>query len=158
MISRLSPFLLLIAGPAFAGDQPAYLDDRSDPATIVRSYYNAVDRHEHARAWSYFGDRKPVADYAAFVAGYAETDTVDLLLGSVTTEGAAGSIYGTVPVAITATATDGSTRTFAGCYVTRQVQPAIQEPPFRPLQIESGTLHPAEPPLAAALPDDCQAD
>ena len=147
--------LLLLATPALAQDPP-YLDDRSDPAAILRSYYNAVTRYEYARAWSYFGDQKPAADYAAFVAGYADTAAVELQLGEVSTEGAAGSIYGTVPVALTATAPDGSTKTFAGCYTTRQLQPAIQEPPFRPLEIETGTLRPTESPLEAALPATCR--
>jgi hypothetical protein len=141
----------LLAAPALA--EPAYVDDRSDPAAILRSYYNAVNRREYARAWSYFGDEKPAADYAAFVAGYADTAAVELALGPVTTEGAAGSIYGTVPVAIAATGPDGAPRVFAGCYTTRQIQPAIQEPPFRPLEILRGTLHAAEAPLEAALPE-----
>ena len=74
-----------------------------------------------------------------------------------TTEGAAGSIYGSVPVAIAATGTDGATRVFAGCYTTRQVQPSIQEPPFRPLEIVEGALAPVEGPLDSALPTGCPA-
>lgn len=145
-------FLTLAALPAAAG-KPPFRDDRSDPAAIVASLYDALNRHEYARAWSYFGDTKPVADYAAFVAGYAETES----LGPVATEGAAGSVYGSVPVAIAATGTDGRTRVFAGCYTTRQVRPAIQEPPFRPLEIVEGRLSPTDAPLDTALPTDCAA-
>lgn len=148
--------LLLAATPALAED-PAYLDDRSDPAAIVRSYYNAVARGEFARAWSYFGDAKPVADYAAFVAGYADTAGVEIALGAVTTEGAAGSLYGRVPLALAATGRDGGTTIFAGCYTTRQLQPAIQDPPFRPLEIVAGRLAAAEGPLADAVPAACPA-
>lgn len=149
-------FLILAALPA-AADEPPFRDDRSDPAAIVASLYDALDRHEYARAWSYFGDAKPVADYATFVRGYADTDRIALRTGEVTTEGAAGSIYGSVPVAIAATGTDGTTRVFAGCYTTRQVQPAIQEPPFRPLEIVEGKLAPTDAPLDAAVPADCPA-
>ncbi len=151
---RAALLLALIAGPA-AAEPPAYRDDRSDPAALVASYYNAVARGEYARAWSYCGETPPVADYATFVAGYADTAAVELLTGEVASEGAAGSVYSTVPVALAATAADGATRTFAGCYVIRQVQPAIQDPPFRPLSIESASLHPAEGPLAAVLPTTC---
>lgn len=145
--------LAVVALPA-VGEEP-FRDDRSDPAAIVASYYDAVNRHEYARAWSYFGDDKPVADYAAFVAGYADTARATLRIGPVTTEGAAGSIYGSVPVAVAATGTDGSVRVFAGCYTTRQVQPAIQEPPFRPLEIVAGKLSATDASLDAALPADC---
>jgi hypothetical protein len=154
MRPALATLLLLAAAPALA-DEPPYLDDRSDPAAIVRSLYNAVSRHEYARAWSYFGETKPVADYQAFVAGSADTASVELLTGPVTTEGAAGSVYGRVPVALAATGADGATRVFAGCYVTRQLQPAIQEPPFRPLEIDRASLHAADGPLATAVPPGC---
>ncbi len=152
-----SALLLATALPAVAAEPPPYRDDRSDPAAIVASYYNAVTRQEYARAWGYFGDTKPVADYPAFLAGYATTASVELVLGTVTTEGAAGSLYGTVPVAIAATGPDGAVTVFAGCYTTRQVQPAIQEPPFRPLEIVEGKLHPVDGPVAGAVPADCPA-
>jgi hypothetical protein len=76
--------VLLAASPLLAA-APDYRDDRSDPAAIVASYYNAIARREYARAWSYFGEEKPVADYAAFVAGYDDTGEVSLELGVVTT-------------------------------------------------------------------------
>lgn len=153
-VLTLPAFLTL--APALA-DEPPFRDDRSDPAAIVASLYDALDRHEYARAWSYFGEEKPVADYPAFVRGYAGTDSIALRLGPVTTEGAAGSIYGSVPVAIAATGTDGKVTVFAGCYTTRQLQPAVQEPPFRPLEIVEGKLSPAAAPLDDAVPAACPA-
>ena len=154
-LMRPAGLLLALLASAAAAEPPPYRDDRSDPAALVASYYNAVARGEYARAWSYFGDTPPVADYAAFVAGYADTAGVELLTGEVAAEGAAGSIYSTVPVALAATAPDGGVRVFAGCYLVRQVQPALQEPPFRPLFIEKARLQPAAGPLAAALPESC---
>ena len=46
---------------------------------------------------------------------------------------------------------------FAGRYLTRQVQPSVQEPPFRPIQITEGHLASveAQEPLAKAVPTDC---
>ncbi|MFO1144700.1 MAG: hypothetical protein U1E59_20450 [Amaricoccus sp.] len=152
---RLAPLLALAGAPAFAQEPPAYVDDRSDGAALVRSYYNAIERQEYARAWSYFGDEKPVKDFATFAAGYADTATIELRTGAVEPEGAAGSIYQSVPVAFSATGADGKVAVFSGCYVTRLLQPANQEPPFAPLHIESAKLHAASGTLEAALPKDC---
>ena len=116
---RPTLLLLFAAAPAFAQELPVYLDDRSDAAALVASYYNAIARQEYARAWSYFGEAKPVADYAAFVAGYADTAAVELRTGAVTAEGVAGSLYETVPAAIAATGADGTVRVFAGAATRR---------------------------------------
>jgi len=150
----LHALALLLAGPAFAQDLPPYLDDRSDPASLVRSYYNAIARQEYARAYGYLATPP---EYPSFAAGYADTAAIEIELGPATTEGAAGSIYGTVPAAVRATSAAGAVTVFAGCYVTRQIQPAIQEPPFRPIEITQGHLARVEAtgPLAAAVPTGC---
>ncbi|WP_428426882.1 hypothetical protein [Pararhizobium sp.] len=137
---------------ASAQDQ-AYIDDRSDGPALVRSLYNAINRHEFARAYSYFS--APVDSYEAFVKGYEKTVDVQILIGSVTQEGAAGSIYAPVPVAIKSTEKGGKEKIFAGCYITRIVNAAIQEPPFAPLHIESAELEKVAGPLEKALPKVC---
>ena len=143
--------------PSLAAADDKYVDNRSDAASLVKSLYNAVNRKEYARAWDYFGDQKPAKSYEKFVDGYSTTDRVDVATGAVSEEGAAGSIYYQVPVAIRATDTDGNARTFAGCYTARLLQPANQEPPFRPMHIEKGQLKPAsqDGPLSNALPQGC---
>jgi hypothetical protein len=146
--------LALATATAIAEEAP-YRDDRSDPAAIVASYYNAIARQEYARAWGYFGAQKPVAHYPAFVAGFAGTAGVTVEIGTVTTDGAAGSVYGSVPVAVTAAGADGKVTVYAGCYTTRQLQPAIQEPPFHPLEILEGKLALAEGTAATAIPSEC---
>ena len=138
---------------AAAQDQAAYIDDRSDGPALVRSLYNAINRQEYARAYSYFSN--PVDSYETFVEGYAKTVDVQVLIGSATQEGAAGSIYAPVPVAIKSTEKGGKEKIFAGCYVTRIVNSAIQEPPFSPLHIESAELEKVEGPLEKALPKVC---
>src|SRR3569832_2129182 len=75
-----------------AADAP-YIDDRSSADAVVRSLYSAINRHEFARAWGYFGDTKPAKDFNAFVKGYAGTDKVELKTGAISEDGAAGSIY-----------------------------------------------------------------
>lgn len=142
--------LACLALPALAQDQPDYLDDRSTPAALVRSYYNAITRQEYARAWGYYADPKPEAGYDAFVRGFAETASSTVEVGAVTSEGAAGSVYSGVPVAVTATDADGAASGFSGCYTIVAVQPAIQEPPFRPLQISAAHLEPAADPAPPA--------
>ena len=93
--------------PVAAAAEDKYLDDRSDAAALVRSLYNAVNRKEYARAWDYFGDQKPAKTYDKFVKGYADTARVDVATGGISEEGAAGSIFYQVPVAIRATGKDG---------------------------------------------------
>ncbi len=153
-------FLLLWLGFAPAavaesGAPPAYKDDRSDAGALVRSLYNAVNRHEYARAWSYFGN-PPTKSFAAFVNGYGDTERVDVYTGRVTSEGAAGSTYFQVPVAIRATNSKREAKVFAGCFTAKAVNPQIQEPPFQALLIEKGSLKPKdETLLSTAAPEWC---
>ncbi len=139
--------------PAFA--EPGYIDDRSSAEAVIRSLYNAIARHEYARAWSYFGETKPAKDFDSFVKGYADTDSVEVKTGGVAEEGAAGSIFFTVPVAIAATDKKGDLKVFAGCYTLRQVNGQIQEPPFDPIHIEKGALQPARGGFEDAVPEKC---
>lgn len=143
-------------------DNP-YYDDRSTAASVIESLYNAINRDEYLRAWSYFAiaiddqdEAVKQADFEEFAAGYAQTESVLVLVGAEMTDGAAGTIYYTIPVAIEAANADGSVQSFAGCYTLRLTQPAAQEiPPFRPLAIEQGELAPAEGPLEEILPGSC---
>lgn len=144
----------LVSLSSASAQEPPYIDDRSEAAALVRSLYNAINRKEYARAWSYFGESKPASTYEDFAEGYARTEAVEVVIGPVTTEGAAGSIYSRIPVAILATAGDGG-RLFAGCYTTRLANPRLQAPPFQPLHIESGALRPATGTLDEALPAAC---
>lgn len=133
-----------------------YVDDRSSADAVIRSLYSAINRHEFARAWGYFGDTKPAKDFEAFVKGYDGTDKVEVETGASSDEGAAGSIYYSVPVAIRATDKAGGERVFAGCYTLRQVNAQIQAtPPFDPIHIEKGELKPSTADFAEALPSSC---
>ncbi|RUU42730.1 DUF1176 domain-containing protein [Mesorhizobium sp. M6A.T.Ce.TU.002.03.1.1] len=148
-------FSLAVTGqPVLAAEAP-YVDDRSDAEAVIRSLYSAINRQEFARAWDYFGDTKPAKDFGAFVKGYDGTERVDVKTGAVSDDGAAGSIYYNVPVAIRATAKDGSENIFAGCYTLRQVNAQIQEPPFRPIFIDKGALKPSKADFENAMPESC---
>jgi hypothetical protein len=149
--------LLLANGvAAFAQTQPpTYLDDRSDPGRLVESYYNAINRGEFGRAWSYYGDLKPGADLDMFARGFDDTESVTVVVGRAGVEGAAGSTFFSLPVAITAHRKDGSDAVFGGCYTLRLANPQVQRADFRPMHIERATLHASDGPMAESMPTDC---
>jgi len=155
---RLAIPAALLAGlfpvQSFA-QETRYIDDRSDPAALIQSFYNAVNRKEYARAWDYYGDEKPANDLTTFAKGYETTAQVNVITGSVAMEGAAGSTFYYLPVSIISFAPDGSDQVFSGCYTFRLADPSIQEPPFRPLQIEKGSLKPSNVSYQEALPESC---
>ncbi|AEH89194.1 DUF1176 domain-containing protein [Mesorhizobium opportunistum] len=141
-----------------AGDaaEAPYVDDRSSAEAVIHSLYSAINRHEFARAWSYFGDTKPAKDFDSFVKGYDGTAKVEVETGAISDEGAAGSIFYNVPVAIRATDKTGGEKVFAGCYTLRQVNAQIQAaPPFDPIHIEKGALKPSTADFEEAVPPSC---
>ncbi|MFZ1681850.1 MAG: DUF1176 domain-containing protein [Rhizobiaceae bacterium] len=148
-----------VVAPAGEPASPPFVDDRSDAAAVIRSLYSAVNRREYARAWSYFST-PPSKSYEAFVNGYGATTHVDVVTGRPIAEGAAGSIYYLVPVAIRSTGPGEKENVFAGCYTVRQVNPQIQEPPFRPMAIEKGALKPVAFAhfLENEIPEDCDGE
>lgn len=131
-----------------------YIDDRSDAASLVTSLYNAINRHEYGRAYGYFAE-PPAKSFADYEKGFADTLRVELDLGPVSEEGAAGSVFYTVPVAIKSINADKSEKVFAGCYTVRRIN-APQEPPVRVLEITSGKLKPSDSVmLEGAYPEAC---
>ncbi len=132
---------IIFCSPARAED--GYLDNRSSAESLVRSFYNAVNLHQYARAYDYFAN-PPAKDFETFQKGFEDTDHVDVLIGEVMGDGAAGSTYYSVPTAIKAKGTDGKIKYFAGCYTVRAVNGAIQEPPSRPYQIDKASLKPSK--------------
>lgn len=155
----LAAAMISIAGVAAFTEaraaEPEYLDDRSNAASTVRSFYNAINRREFSRAWSYFGETKPAADFDIFVAGFEDTISVRVVTGEASVEGAAGSTFFNLPVAVAAVGSDDGERVFAGCYTARLANPQIQEPPFSGLHIERGELQPSDRPIEDAMPARC---
>jgi hypothetical protein len=151
IVALMSAAFLL---PATAHAEDAYLDDRSTPEALVRSLYNAIDRHEYARAYSYFS-QPPAKDVDAYAKGFSDTAKVKLLVGAAGAEGAAGSTYYNLPVAIEAVDKKGGSKVYAGCYTLRLADPTIQAEKYDPLHIEKGELKPAKGDLNEALPTEC---
>ncbi len=125
---------------------PQYLDDRSDPVQVLKSYYNAINLKQYVRAYYYWrqigtsATSQPPA-YPQFEAGYKDTAVVQLTTGKITGEGAAGSVYYRVPVVLQSTLTNHSKHTFVGCYTLKQVNPFVfGVPPFIPIGIDSAQI------------------
>jgi hypothetical protein len=95
-------------------------DDRTGPVRLLASYYNAVNIGEYSRAWEYW-ETPPDSSFEEFAAGFADTESVMLVLRPSThSEGAAGSVYVSIPALLIATRTDGSRHNFVGCFVARR--------------------------------------
>lgn len=153
---RLWPALccLLAAPPALAGE-PAYLDDRSSPAQLVKSLYNAINRGEYERAMSYFAER-PAETAEAFAETFRGTRQMDVVTGTPLGSGEAPEERFEVPLAVAIAGEDGETRVLAGCYtVLGQVEAADG---FSPHRIAEGLIEPTEAGLEDALPERCAED
>ncbi len=95
--------------------------DVADPLSLVRSYFEAIDRREFARAYTYWGGlgKASKQTFAEFHQGFANTDHVTVDVGNPKEDGAAGSAYADVRVIIVATQGDQKTQTFCGTYTLR---------------------------------------
>lgn len=157
LLAATSLLMPALHAPALAQNAPVYLDDRSSPGQLIRSLYNAINRHEYGRAYSYFST-PPAPSYEEYEKGFAETENVEVLTGLPAEDAGAGTVYYTLPVAIRSTSTNGDSRIFAGCYTLRLSSPSAQTTPYTPLVIEEGKLQPAEGDLKNVLPDRCNDD
>ncbi|GAA4339963.1 hypothetical protein GCM10023144_38860 [Pigmentiphaga soli] len=92
-------------------------------AAVVERYYSAINARDYDTAWRQWGENGPRGQTpAGFRAGFAHTRTAKVTIGKLEPgEGAAGSIYQTVPVTVDATLDDGTRQRFRGHYVLRRV-------------------------------------
>lgn len=137
------------APPSDTIDASVYLDDRSDPAALLRSFYNAINRGEHLRAYGYWDEPSLMTPLPDFIALYDATQSVTLTMGEVLSESEAGQSYYFVPATVVAQLDDGSSETIAGCYFLYQPDPASQAPPFQPLRITASDLEPVTAEMSA---------
>lgn len=86
---------------------------------VVENYYAALARHKYRAAHALWPNGRSVA---ALRQGYAETKWVRVIpQPPFGTEGAAGSIYATIPVRIEARLINDVRQHFAGTYTLRRV-------------------------------------
>ncbi|MBB4616251.1 hypothetical protein [Sphingomonas abaci] len=113
----------------FDGDGPPMQGCGADPqgggaaADVVRRYYAALNARDYATAWQSWGDDgRPGQRFADFSKGFAQTRSTRVTIGALPpAEGAAGSVYQSVPVTVEAVLDDGATQRFTGAYVVRRV-------------------------------------
>ncbi len=119
-----------------------YLDNRSTAREVMRSYINAINRHEYLRAFSYWDSQNmQLPSFQTYQQGYADTQSVQLAFGAVTSRAGAGQLYYSVPLTYVAHTSGGGMRYYVGCYVLHLAQPATQGvPPFQPLAILSAVV------------------
>jgi hypothetical protein len=90
---------------------------------VVQRYYEAIQRRDFQQAyrlWEGEGEASSQT-FEDFAAGFAETASVDIEIGSPgRIEGAAGSRYIEIPVHLEATTKDGQAQSFRGKYVLRR--------------------------------------
>jgi hypothetical protein len=140
-----------------AGQIPFY-EDRTDPAAFLQSFYNAINRKEYQRAYSYFDQGADKPTYDKFVQGYKDTASVTVYTGKVTTDAGAGNVYASVPTVLVATHTDNTVHTFYGCYILHHTNPGIDPDPNAALwKISRATIaeDKANTPVATLLARPC---
>lgn len=116
-----------------------YIDNRSGAVEVVSSLFNAINRKEYVRAFSYWQDPAAVGNYADYAAGFADTGLITATFGSVISDAGAGQYYYQVPVTQTVQTTGGTTQIFVGCYTLHLANPGMQAVmPFEPLGITRG--------------------
>lgn len=137
---------------------PDYRDDRSTPQALVESYYNAINRKEYARAYGYYSEEGREPDFKTFTKGYEKTKSVKVAVRKTEPDPGAGQIYWSLPMAIEAESEDGKKEVFSGCYTIRLSNPAMQEePPYKPMQIMTGSLTKSPLALEKSVPEECEA-
>ncbi len=155
--------LLLAVSPAVCAQEP-YLDDRSSATAVVQSYYNAINKQQYSRAWSYRlrlgADTDWSAQYRAyekFRDGFGpERPHITLLTGAVSDDAGAGSYRYGVPVAIEVIGHAGQRERFAGCFYLKLSSPTAQDDiPYQPLYIERTAMQRAKGALGKIMPAEC---
>jgi hypothetical protein len=138
--SPSGPMVVPVVGESLNIDKNNFVDNRSGPIETVSSFLNALNLKQYVRAYSYYQDPSSYPGaYGPYAAGYANTDVITVTFGTVQSQGALGSLYYKVPLAMHVLTTSSSTQTFVGCYTLRLGQPAVQAtPPFQPMGIVAG--------------------
>ena len=109
---------------ADAGLTGASGSSADDPKGAIATYYRALDRGDYRVAYDQWeGDGEASGkSFASFRDGFANTRSTSVDIGTPRDgEGAAGSVYITVPVDVRATLRSGAQQHFAGSYVLRRI-------------------------------------
>jgi hypothetical protein len=94
-----------------------------DAVAVIDRYYSAIEERDFATAYGLWSDGGRASGQSAdqFAAGFANTQKVEATLDSpARVEGAVGSRYIEIPVALQATDNDGRVHRFVGAYTLRR--------------------------------------
>ena len=94
------------------------------PQDLVRAYYKAIDEGDLASAYSAWGQGGVASGktFAQFKDELAQTKRAVMeIVGPTNEEGAAGSIYATVPVVVRVDLKDGTRHNYTGRYVVKRI-------------------------------------
>lgn len=111
------------AAPGVPPANPAAEPAAAEAAAVVRSYYGAIDAGQYPRAYRLWSDGGSASGQTAdqFAGGFSDTAKVTVSTGAPgRVEGAAGSRYVRIPVAIEAVHDDGTIRHYDGTYTLRR--------------------------------------
>lgn len=126
----------LIGDPEFVDvGNRTFLDDRSNPIQVVRSYYNAINRKELARAYSYWlpnASPKPPT-FEVFQKDFAAITVTQLETGKTFNDKTGDTVYYYVPITAYTRQANNRLVTYVGCYTI--AQPQSTAPPFVPMGI-----------------------
>ena len=116
------------AAVAEASGIPLPPPDVSDPTVLLRSYFEAINRREFALGYSYWDNLGLASQqsFTQFEQGFATTKQVKVDIGTPQYGAGAGNLYADLPVAIAATQSDGSIRSYTGTYTAHRAN----VPPF----------------------------
>jgi len=136
------------AETAAAGLPPPGEPTPQDAVAMVHDYYAAISGHDYAHAWALWSDSGRASGQSPqqFADGFADTIRVAVHVdppGRV--EGAAGSRYIEIPVAIDATQRDGSVRKYSGAYTLRRAMADGTTADQRTWRIASARLREVQP-------------
>src|SRR5690242_13300409 len=80
---------------------PVYFEQKTEPAALLASYYNAIARHEYDRAYNYWSSTPFGQTRTQFAAGFAQTTRFEVYVRVPARVGvAAGNVYADLPTLI----------------------------------------------------------
>ena len=114
-----------------------------DAVAVVRAYYGAIEARSFDRAYALWADEGRASQQTPqqFAAGFARTARIAVSVDAPgRVEGAAGSRFVEVPVAIEATQDDGTVRRYVGAYTLRRSMVDGASPEQREWRIASADI------------------
>ncbi|WP_242110782.1 hypothetical protein [Luteimonas aquatica] len=139
----------MLPGDASAGPgAPAAEPSAQDAVAVIRDYYASIDGRSYARAYALWANAGQASGQTPqqFADGFAGTAKVGVEIGTPGNEDAgAGQRYIQVPVAITATQSDGSVRRYDGTYTLHRTVVDGASAEQRAWRIQSADLRELKP-------------